>query len=113
MLLNTDISIALKNYSGCYDLKRFSIFEINQINKSFTSLEVKIYGKTISFEFKCSLCGKYHYYKYGINELIKKEIIVGGCEVLGLPLFYLGNYDKVKTIVNKHNNTNKQVYAML
>lgn len=113
MVLNTNISIALKDFNGCYVLQKFSIFETNELNKSFSSLGVEIYDKTLCFKVKCSLCGKYHYYKYNINELIKKGLTVGGCEVLGLPLFYIGRYEKVNQIVSRHNNINKQICAML
>lgn len=113
MLFNTDISIALKNFEGFYDLETFSIFETNKISENFTSLEIKNCNKIISFKVRCPHCGKYHNYKYSINEFIKKELIVGGCEILGLPLFYMGNYNKVNKKVSRHNNINKQLYAMI
>lgn len=113
MLFNTDISIALKNFQGFYDLKTFSLFDMNKINENFTSLEIKNCGKTILFKVKCPYCGKYHNYKYGINEFVKKDLIIGGCEVLGLPLFYAGHYSKVNKRISRYNNANKQLYAMI
>lgn len=113
MLFNTDISIALKNFQGFYDIETFSVFEINKINKNFTSLEIKNYNKAIFFKVKCPHCGKHHNYKYSINEFIKKELIIGGCEVLGLPLFYMGDYNRVNKRVSRYNNINKQLYAMI
>ncbi|MBV7272359.1 hypothetical protein [Clostridium thailandense] len=113
MVFNTDISIALKDFNGCYVLQKFSIFKINEINKNFSSLGVEVYNKIICFKIKCPLCGKSHYYKYSINELIRKELSVGGCEALGLPLFYIGRYERVNQIVSMHNNMNKKICAML
>jgi hypothetical protein len=114
MLLDTDMSIALKNIYGTYDINNFSLFETDKINRSFTSLKVKVRNnKEIIFKIKCPICGKYHSYKYGINEFIKRRFIVGGCEALGTPLFYIGTYDKVMQKVNQVKNINKQVYAMI
>lgn len=113
MLLNTDISIALKNFYGQYDINRFSLFERNKINRNFISLQVKVNNNGIMLKLRCPLCGKYHYYRYSLNEFIKKSLIVGGCEVLGMPLFYVGSYDKVKQRVRRHNQINKKLYAMI
>lgn len=108
MLINTHVSIALKNFYGQYDLKRFSLFEINKIHENFTSLRIKIYdNKEIVVKIKCPLCEKHHYYKYNINEFMNRDLIAGGCEVLGMPLFYMGNYNKVSRRVNKYNGINK------
>lgn len=114
MLFKTDISIALKNFQGRYDFKKFSLFETTKINESFTSLQVSVINnKMVVIKVKCALCGNNHYYRYNISEFVKKNLIVGGCEVLGFPLFYIGNYDKVRRKVVKHNETNKKMYAMM
>lgn len=114
MLLNTDTSIALKNLYGYYDINGFSLFEINKINESFTSLKVKVQNnREIILKVKCPTCGNYHHYRYSINEFIKRKLIVGGCEALGEPLFYIGNYDKVNQKVNQFKNINKRIYAMI
>lgn len=113
VLLDMDISIALKNFSGSYDVKNFSLFETSKIGERFPSLKLKTVNKGISIEIKCPVCEGFHYYRYSFNELIKRELIVGGCEVLGIPLFYIGNYDKVKQRVDRCNNVNRSLYAMM
>ena len=114
MIFNTDMSIALKNFYGQYDLKNFSLFEINKINESFTSLKVKIQNnEEIILKIKCPLCGNYHQYKYSVNEFARRKIIIGGCEVLGLPLFYIGNHYKVKQKISRIDGINKEVCAMI
>lgn len=113
MLLDMDISIALKNFYGSYDVKSFSLFKASKINENFPSLKVKAINKGINIEVNCSICGNYHYYRYSFNEFIKKDLIVGGCEVLGVPLFYIGSYIEVKQIIDRYNNVNKDLYAMM
>jgi hypothetical protein len=113
MLLDMDISIALKNFYGYYDIKNFSLFKASKINENFPSLKVKTNNKGIIIEVNCSICGNYHYYRYSFNEFIKKDLIVGGCETLGMPLFYIGSYKEVKQVIDRCNNVNKDVYAMM
>lgn len=114
MLLNTDVSIALKSFYGDYDINIFSLFETNRINENFTSLKVKVQNnRQIILKVKCDLCGKDHYYKYSVNEFIRRKLIVGGCEVLGEPLFYIGNYDKVNQKITQFKNVNRDIYAMI
>ncbi|KZL90069.1 hypothetical protein [Clostridium magnum] len=114
MLLNTDISIALKNFYGYYSVNRFSLFETNRINKDFTSLEVKVQNnREVIIKVKCPVCGKDHYYRYSVNEFVRRKLIVGGCEVLGEPLFYIGKYDKVNQKINQLKNVNRKLYAMI
>ncbi|NMM61564.1 hypothetical protein HBE96_02405 [Clostridium sp. P21] len=113
MLLDMDITIALKNFYGSYDIKSFSLFESSKINEKFPSLKLKTVNKGISIEVKCSICGNFHCYRYSFYEIIKGDLIVGGCEALGMPLFYIGNYDKVKQKVDRCNNVNKSLYAMM
>jgi hypothetical protein len=114
MLLDTDVSIALKNFYGHYDINRFSLFETNRINECFASLEVKVKNnREVIFKIKCPVCGKDHCYRYGVNEFVRRKLIVGGCEALGEPLFYIGKYDKVNGKINQLKNVNSKVYAMI
>ena len=114
MLLNTDVSIALKNCFNQYDLRKFSLFEIRKTNENFIPLNVKIdNGRGIIIKLKCPLCGGNHCYRYSINEFIRRDLIVGGCEILGVPIFYIGNYEELKQRINKYNNANKYIRAMI
>lgn len=114
MLLSTDVSVAVKNFYGHYDINKFSLFETNRINESFTSLKLKVQNnREVVLKVKCPVCGKNHYYRYSVNEFIRRKLIVGGCEVLGEPLFYIGKYDKVNQKINGFKNTNRKIYAMI
>lgn len=114
MIFNAYMSIAVKNFYDQYDIGFISLFELDKVNESFTSLKVKLENnKEILLKISCPICGNYHYYRYSINEFMKKKLIFGGCEVLGVPLFYIGNEDEVRKKVNKYNSINKKVYAMI
>ncbi|WP_127837046.1 hypothetical protein [Clostridium prolinivorans] len=114
MLLTTDISIALKNHYGQYEIKEISLFELNKLKNSFLNLDVRLNkNKEVSFRLKCPLCGEYHYYKYNINEILKRDMVIGGCEILGMPLFFIGDCRKVNWRIKKYNQINKSIYAMI
>lgn len=114
MIYDTMFSIAIKNSYNIYDLKKCTVFQLKNLEKKFTSVEsVDISGKEFKIKIKCPLCGEYHLYKYSINELMNKEMVIGGCEILGYPIIYLGNYKKVKQKVDRYIETNKEVYAMM
>lgn len=43
----------------------------------------------------------------------KREIIVGGCEILGIPLFYIGNKSTIEERVYKQNQIFDKIYMMV
>ncbi|WP_125153334.1 hypothetical protein [Clostridium rectalis] len=112
MIICTNISLALKNIRGEYDLKDVSLFEIkNKISTSFKN--IKVVDKYIEFRVYCPLCEGYHNYKYKLKDIFKNNLIVGGCEELGLPLFYIGSHDRINKKIAEYNNINNTIYAML
>lgn len=114
MLINSKISIALKNAYDQYEIKEISIFEIEKLEKAFPCIQINSKGhKQFSFTMKCPLCGEAHYYKYNINDFLKREVIIGGCETLGVPLFYIGNESKVHERINKVNEQKSDLIIML
>ncbi|AZV55293.1 hypothetical protein [Clostridium sp. AWRP] len=114
MVFETNISIAIINPEGKYCMKDFSIFDTNKINESFTSLKVSyINNGVLSLKIKCGLCGSIHYYKYNINKVVKKNIIIGGCELLGFPIFCIGNRKSVEEKILRYTRANKKIYAMI
>lgn len=114
MLLDTIISIAFKNSLGQYDVKRISIFEINSISIYFNCSHVAwINNKEVEFKIECPICGECHYYYYNIMEFVKGSMIIGGCEKVGYPIFFIGNSEKVEEKINKYNEVNRNIYEMI
>lgn len=114
MILNANMSIAVKNFYDQYDIEVFSLFELNRVNETFTSLTVKVQNnKEVVLKISCPVCGNYHYYRYAIGEFVKRKLIVGGCEVLGVPLFYIGYEHEVIKKANRHNSINKRICATI
>ena len=95
MIFDTNIAMALKNSNGQYKVEELTIFEIESMNTKFPSLNVELHkGNEILIKVKCSLCGEYHFYHYNINELLKRNMVIGGCEQLALPIFFIGKNRK-------------------
>lgn len=114
MILETGKTIALKNNEGEYDIKSISIFRTNNFNVSFSLAHSKFKNsKDIIMKVKCPLCGNYHSYKFPITDFFKRELIVGGCELIGMPLFYIGNKNKIEEKINKINKIEKKVCAYI
>ncbi|MFD3158272.1 hypothetical protein ACFIJ5_15720 [Haloimpatiens sp. FM7330] len=113
MVFNTNITIALKNYLNKYNVKTVSLFELEYVCKGFDYLRVKIKKKEIIFEIQCPLCDQKHFYKYIISDLMKKDMLIGGCEVLNVPLFLVGKEDKIMEKVNKYEHINSEINKMI
>ncbi|UZW14542.1 hypothetical protein OSC52_01490 [Clostridium pasteurianum] len=113
-LYDTNLSFALKNQVGQYDVGDFALFKINSLNDKFKGVYVKYTeNKEITFKIKCPLCNKYHYYTYNLDTFFKREITIGGCELLGEQIFLIGHTEKVAGVINKYINIKSKVYAML
>lgn len=114
MVMDSVISVAFKNHIGQYDLKRLSIFEIRSMSKYFELVNgVYTNNKEIEVKIKCPICGEYHCYAYRISDLIKGTMVIGGCEKVGSPVFFIGKTEKVEEKINKYIEVNKKIYAML
>jgi len=114
LILNMDIAIAFKNIKDQYEIEKFSLFEIERVNKKFPSHEMKIINsKEMIIKVGCPLCGEKHYYRYSLCELLKREMTIGGCEILALPVFYIGGTEKIEQIVNKYREINRQLFEMI
>lgn len=113
-LYNTNLSFALKNQIGQYEIKKFTLFKINSLNNKFENIDIKYTdNKEIAFKIKCPICNKYHYYTYSLDIFFKREVTLGGCEFLGEQIFLIGNTEKISEIINKYMNIKNKVYAML
>jgi hypothetical protein len=114
LLFNTEVSFALKNTSGQYEIKDISLFEMERINKHFSDIEMHINrSNKLSFTVKCTLCGDYHSYSYNLNDVIKRDMVIGGCESLGMPLFFIGNKIKVHQRIKSFNEIRRSTWAMM
>ena len=114
MIFDTNIAMALKNFNSEYKIEELTIFEIGSLNTRFPSLNVELHkGNEIVIMVKCPLCGEGHLYHYNINELLKRNMVIGGCEQLALPIFLIGKNLKVIEKVNEHKQTIKRIRAMI
>lgn len=114
MFLDKNMSMALKNSWGQYKIEDFTMFRVEELNEKFSRLDIKLNRNgELKLKIKCPICGEHHYYSYSISELVKRDVIIGGCEVIGCPLFYIGNKDNVEGHINRFNEIKKQVYAMI
>lgn len=114
MLVDTLITVAFKNSFEQYNLRRISVFEITNIDLYFNIIECKkINKKELKILIKCPICGENHSYTYKFNDFIKRSMVIGGCEKLGLPVFYIGNREKVEEKINKYKEIRKEIYAMI
>lgn len=113
-LYNTNLSFALKNQIGQYEIKDFVLFNINSLNDKSKNIYVKYTeNKEIIFKIKCPLCNKYHYYTYNLYTFFKRKITIGGCDLLGEQIFLIGQTEKVIEMVNKYIDMKNKAYAML
>lgn len=114
MLIETSISIALRSIYGSYDIKEFSIFELINLKEAAEGLKISTSkNKNVIFNIKCPLCGKYHDYKYSSLELINREVIIAGCEELGIPVLFIGKSFKVEERINRYKQINTKILAMI
>lgn len=114
MIFDTNIAMALKNSNGQYKVEELTIFEIESMKTRFPSLNVEVNkGNEMVIKVKCPLCSEYHFYHYNINELLKRNMVIGGCEQLALPIFFIGKNEKVIEKVNEHRQTIERIYAMI
>lgn len=114
MLVNTNVSIGLRKCFDEFQLKEFSLFQIEQVKEEFSSLDIRcIDNKELIINLKCPICNKKHTYVYSIDDCLKYSVNIGGCEEVGLPVFYIGKNNKIKGIIGKANEVNEKIYAMI
>jgi len=107
------VSAAFKNSLGQYDVKRIYIFNIADINKYFKHIEINFFPKKeIHLNVKCPMCGEKHCYSYDIANIINGSMVIGGCENIGYPIFFIGDKEKVEEKINKYKEVNEKIYAM-
>jgi len=114
LIFDTNIAMAIKDSKGQYKVEELTIFEIENMKSRFPCLNIELHsGNEILIEIVCSLCGEHHSYHYNINELLKTNMVIGGCEQLALPIFFIGKNEKVIEKVNEHRQVIEKIYAMI
>lgn len=114
MLIDTAISAVFKNSLGQYETVETSLFNFIDIDKQFSNVETNLKSfMEIQLRVKCPLCEDYHYYSYSASELKRSSMVIGGCEKIGSPIFFIGNKEKVEEKINKYKEVSKKIYAML
>lgn len=114
LMYNTELSIALKDNSGLYKMCSVSLFNLNEISKVFPRIEFKkMDNKELVFNVVCTFCGEEHRYTYSLCDLIKRDMLIGGCYVSGKPVFVIGKHSKIEGFINRHNEISKQICEML
>jgi hypothetical protein len=114
LVYDTNISIAYKNKNGYYSKKCGSVFMLSNMICSFPLLEYQTYqSKDIFFKIKCPICGEVHSYNYSLYDFVKREITIGGCDITGNPIFFIGKEKKINGILDKYHEVSKSVYAMV
>lgn len=113
MILDTSISVALKDEFGKYDIKNINLFKINEANSLFKFMKIKLNNKnTVMISLRCPLCGKWHTFNCCVSNVISQELVVCGCKTLGMPVLFVGNNGEVKARVKQYNKINKEIYAI-
>lgn len=114
MLLDTNIAIALKESNWQYKIEDISLFSIENIGKTLKAMDIDTYrGKDVLIKVKCPLCDEIHFYNYHIANIIKKDIIIGGCDKLGVPIFFIGKKNTIIKRVQEYIQINNKIYAMI
>lgn len=108
MIINASVGIAFKEKNGEYFKVKKSLFELcGLIQEDHSSYLISRKNKDIIFKINCPICGEKHQYTYRMQDIISKELLVGGCEITGMPVFYIGKEEKLKNIIHKQ----KEVFA--
>lgn len=114
MLYNTELRIAIKDVENRYNSMDTSVFQLENFENHLPNFQLRITKpKEIDIDIKCPICGECHESKYSLSDLIRKQMIIGGCEVTGLPIYFIGKPIKVSKYINRYNEINNKIYAML
>jgi len=112
MVLETDRTIALKNNEGTYNIDTISLFKGEAADVSISIARQKSKpGRNLTLKVRCPLCGGIHSYKYGLRDFFVRQIVVGGCEFTGMPLFYIGDAEKVQEKISRIKKIEKKICA--
>lgn len=114
MLVCTDITIAMKKGNGNYDIKDITLFDMLNFKDLKNGFKIDDSStKEAIINVKCPVCGENHDYKYKISDMLSRNIIIGGCENYGVPIFYVGKKKNILQRVNRYKQIKQEVLAMI
>lgn len=111
MVLNFDLSIAVKEYDGKYFITGTSLFKLKQCKDFDNIYNLEINNGDINISIICPICGDNHKYNFSCKKLIHGRVFIGGCEKLGIPILYLGDGEGIRNKILRYNNVNKEIYG--
>lgn len=113
MDISMEMVLASKGRDLSYNIQELNLFSLREKNQ--ISKEVYINKKKngdMVFSVFCNICEEYHLYNMPLKNLIKKNILVLGCNALGIPLIILGKKEDVENLVLHHNSVNYKLRAI-
>lgn len=113
MIINTNIAIAFRGIYGNFNFNEITLFDLGNVNGQIKNFKMLKNNKEVVITTKCPVCSKYHCYKYSLSELRSKSLIIGGCEEIGIPVFFIGKSSNVKQRISSYNKINKEILAMI
>lgn len=113
MDIGMEMVLAFKRLDFSYNMKKVNIFSLTEKDNIFKEINIsKKSNGEISFSTLCSICGEYHVYNISLKSLIKKNVLILGCKVLGTPIIILGKKEEVENLVLHHNFVNYKSRAI-
>ena len=113
MVIDTNYAIAFRSIYGNFDFNEATLFNLERDNEGVSNLRINTRNKEITIFIKCPICCKHHNYRYNLSEIINNTLIIGGCEEVGIPVFYLGNSSKVRQRISKYNQMKIETLGMI
>ena len=114
MLIRTDITMAMKRSNGNYDIKDITLFDMLKLKDLDNEFEIDSNrAREATIKVKCPVCGKNHEYKYNFSDMLNRNIIIGGCENFGVPIFYVGKRKSIMQRVDRYKQVNSEILGII
>ncbi len=115
MIYNTEVVIGFKTENNNIIVERGTIFQLCDLIQGYHAKNIIFNKKSkeIFIKLKCSFCGEVHCYVYRVQELLSKDIVIGGCEKTGNPILFIGKEKAVSNVIEKYKEVEMKVYSMI
>ncbi|CAM2755694.1 hypothetical protein HAHI6034_04270 [Hathewaya histolytica] len=113
MDINMDLTLALKKNDNNYDINDINLFNLKENN--IYGQKIKIYKNKngdITFQVFCNMCEEEHIYILNLKSVLKKDVSILGCHLLGIPLVIIGKKEVVNKLALHHNYMNYKIEAI-